>query len=333
MAELQDISVLVIDESFEEISRISSVLDNSGFCVRSEKAETTEELTKVVSESQIDIALVRTDSEPVTPRILIQTLNRLDKDIPTLVLAPELSGPEASKYIRMGARDLIANDEDQHMVTVISRELKNRQARSSHRTATRKLSAAENRYQHLMHYSKLPMAIIQESMFIAVNEEFLSLFDLNEDDADALPVVDILDQKARQAFKDIHKKYMKFPEAFGAEELKTKFTNSLGDTRKIIIEVSNVKYNDEDCLQFLIQPTEDMQVSEQFSDPNGAMSRHRIIQFIDNCISLAMSDSIAESKDSCKSHSVHLIVIIYFFSLKREIKNLYSINVSSFAKI
>ena len=133
MAELQDISLLVIDESFEEISRISSVLDNSGFCVRSEKAETSEELTELLAKSHIDVALVRPDSQPITPGILLQTFNRLDKDIPTLILASELSGKEAAKYIRMGACDLIAEDEDQHMVTVISRELKNRQARTAYR--------------------------------------------------------------------------------------------------------------------------------------------------------------------------------------------------------
>ena len=296
MAELQDISLLVIDESFEEISRISSVLDNSGFCVRSEKAETSEELTELLAKSHIDVALVRPDSQPITPGILLQTFNRLDKDIPTLILASELSGKEAAKYIRMGACDLIAEDEDQHMVTVISRELKNRQARTAYRTSTRKLSSAEHRYQHLMQYSKLPMAIIQESMFVTVNEEFLDLFNLEEDDIDALPVVDILDQEARQTFKKIHKKYMKSPEAFSTEELTTTFTSTAGETREIIVEVNNVKYHDEDCLQFLIQPTEDSQDAEHFADPSGAMPRHRIIQFIDSCINLATSE---ESKDSC----------------------------------
>ena len=152
MAELQDISILIIDDSFEEISRISSVLDNSGFRVRSHKVETEDELVELLNKEQIDTILVKESNEPLTPKILFQTLTRMHKDIPALVLSPSLSGKETAQHIRMGAKDVIAEDEVQHMVAVISRELKNNIYREDHRDVLRKLSASENRYQQLLEY-------------------------------------------------------------------------------------------------------------------------------------------------------------------------------------
>eukprot|EP00903_Cladosiphon_okamuranus_P004480 g4478.t1 len=299
MAELQDISILIIDDSFEEISRISSVLDNSGFRVRSHKAETVEELTEQLNSIHLDTILIKQDNQPLTPKLLLQTLNRLDKDIPALVLAPSLSGKETAQFIRMGAKDVIAEDEDQHMVAVISRELKNKISRAQHRSVLRKLSAAENRYQQLIEYSKLPMAIVQESMFVVVNESFCELFELDPEDIDALPVVDILDKDGRQAFKDLYKKYLKAPEAFGTEELETTFTDALGETKQVLIEIHTVKYNDEDSLQLKIEPTAGDTQTEIFADPSGAMPRHRMIQFIENCIGLASSGTHEDNRDSC----------------------------------
>ena len=299
MAELQDISILIIDDSFEEISRISSVLDNSGFRVRSYKAETQEELEEQLNSENLDTILIKQNNEPVTPKILFQTLNRLHKDIPGLVLAPSLSGKETAQFIRMGAKDVIAEDEDQHMVAVVSRELKNKISREDHRDVSRKLSASENRYQQLLEYSKLPMAIVQESMFVLVNESFCEIFELSEEDTDALPVVDVLDKNARQTFKDLYKKYLNAPEAFGTGEITTTFVDSLGDSKEIKVEVNAVKYNDEDSLQLKIEPPTAEPGGEVFTDPSGAMPRHRMMQFIDNCIGLASSKTPGESKDSC----------------------------------
>lgn len=299
MAELQDISILIIDDSFEEISRISSVLDNSGFRVRSHKVETEDELVELFNSEQIDAILLKESNEPLTPKILFQTLTRLHKDIPALILAPSLDGKETAQHIRMGAKDVIAEDEDQHMVAVISRELKNKLSREDHRDVLRKLSASENRYQQLLEYSKLPIAIVQESMFVLVNESFCDIFELDREDTDALPVVDILDKAARQTFKDLYKKYLKGPEVFGTAELTTTFADSLGESKELKIEINTVKYNDEDSLQLIIEPPAGEAGGEVFTDPSGAMPRHRMIQFVDNCIGLASSKALEENSDSC----------------------------------
>lgn len=302
MAELQDISVLIIDDSLEEISRISSVLDNSGFRVRSFKAETKDELVEQLNTAQFDIILIKRDSEPLTPKLLLQTLKRLDKDIPALVLTNALDGRETAEYIRMGAKDMIAEDEDQHMVTVISRELKNKADRTAFRSAQRKLSSAENRYQELLEFSKLPLAIVQESMFVLANESFCDLFELDREDTLALPVIDILDKQSRQSFKELYKRYLKSPENFVSEEINTEFTDSLNETKTVSIQFNTVKYQDEDSLQLKIDSQELIQATnngEIYADLSGSIPRHRMTQFIENCIGLASSDSLTENHDSC----------------------------------
>ena len=299
MAELQDISILIIDDSFEEISRISSVLDNSGFRVRSHKAETEEELADQLNSENLDIILIKQNSESLSPKVLFQTLNRLEKDVPSLVMVPTLSGKETAQFLRMGAKDVIADDEDQHMAAVISRELKSKALREDYRNVSRKLSSSEHRYQELLEHSKLPIGIVQESMFVLINESFCDIFELDQDDTDALPVVDLLDKDARQTFKDLYKEYVSAPDAFGNEEFTTDFTDSLGTVKNIKIEVNTIKYNDEDSLQLKIDSPKTEVSAEVFTDPSGAVPRQRMIQLIDNCIGLTSSKNSDETKDSC----------------------------------
>lgn len=296
MAEVKNLSVLITHSSVDESSRLGSVLDNSGFKIIARHINSREELGEELRGSQIDIILAQQEYETPAPAEIIQDLNRLNRDVPVLIITSEITGADVASGLRIGARDVVAIDEDQHLVAVVNRELKNREERSKHRDTLRRFYASENRYQQLLQYARLPMAIVHESMFVLVNDAFAELFEIDKDEADALPIVDILDKEGQESYKEIVKKFTNSPDSFPGAELNTTITSTEGDKVEIQIDLNSVQYNDEDCLQLKIEPQLGKSSSETVAASTGPTSpRNKLVQHIESCISIAHS----EKKDSC----------------------------------
>jgi len=141
------------------------------------------------------------------------------------------------------------------------------------------------------------MAIVHESMFVLVNDAFAELFEIDKDEADALPIVDILDKESQSSYKDILKQFTRSPDSFPGAELKTTITSAEGEKVEIQIDLNSVQFNDEECLQLKIEP----QLGQAAADATAAASsgptspRNKLVQHIESCISVAHS----EKKDSC----------------------------------
>ncbi len=290
MAEVKDLSVIITNDSVDVSSRLGSVLDSSGFKVLIRNITSREELGEELRSAKIDIILAHQDFKTPAPSEIVQDLNRLNRDVPVIIIADEPNGADIATGIRQGARDLVGIDEDQHLVAVINRELRNREDRSKHRDTLRRFYASENRYQQLLQYARLPMAIVNESMFVLVNDAFSDLFDIDKEEADALPIVDILDKEAQAKYKEILKNFSNSPDSFPGAELVTSITNANGQKTSVKIDLNTVQYNDENCLQLKIEPqlgNTSAQASAPASGPTS--SRNKLVQHIESCISIAHS--------------------------------------------
>lgn len=294
MAELKNLSVLITHESFDTASRLISVLDNSGYKIRAHQVSSKDELANEIKNNAIDICLAQQESTSPSPKDLLQEINRLNKDIPVILISTTYEGNQVASGIRMGAKDVVAVDEDQHLVMVVSRELNAREERAKHRDIQRKFYASENRYQQLLRFARLPMAIVHESTFVLVNDAFAELFGIPQDEIELLPAIDILDKKAQTEFKEIYKKFSNAPEAFNGAEMHANPKTATEETLDVKIELNAVKFNNEDCLQMRIEPqsgaiTLGTEVEE--SGPNaGLLPRHKLVQHINSCINVAHQD-------------------------------------------
>ncbi|MFX4226748.1 MAG: EAL domain-containing protein [Porticoccaceae bacterium] len=291
MAEVKDLSVIITNDSVDVSSRLGSVLDSSGFKVLIKNITSREELGEELRNAQIDIILAHQDFTTPSAAEVLQDLNRLNRDVPVIIIATEPNGADAANGIRVGARDVVGIDEDQHLIAVINRELKNRADRSKHRDTLRRFYASENRYQQLLQYARLPMAIIHESMFVLVNDAFSDLFDIDKEEADALPIVDILDKEAQASYKEILKKFTSSPDSFPGAEIITSITNETGQKTNVKIDLNTVQYNDENCLQLKIEPQLGSTSAQKAAASSGPTApRNKLVQHIESCISIAHSN-------------------------------------------
>ena len=146
MAALKDISVLFTHDSIDDASRITSVLDNSGYRVRAYKASSKEELANELKSNPLDVILSKMDSTTLPPKDLLQGLSRLNKDVPVILISAQYESSSVAQGIRLGAKDVVALEEDQRLVAVVNREVRNREERAQHRDTQRKFYTSENRY-------------------------------------------------------------------------------------------------------------------------------------------------------------------------------------------
>lgn len=299
MAELKDISVLFAHDSADDASRVTSVLDNSGYRVRAYQANSKEDLANEIKSNSLDIILGQMNSSSLPPKDLLQEISRLNKDVPVVLINSSHDDSVVAQGIRMGAKDVVAEEEDQRLIAVVNREMSNREDRAAHRDTQRRFYTSENRYQQLLQFARLPLAIVQDSMFVMANESFAELFSLPQDEIEETPFIDLLDKAGQQSFKDIYKSFVSNPDSFNGSEL---VTEAQGSGESIKMEINAVKYNDEDCLQIRVEPKFAMgsvgsavETAVATSSEDGLMPRHKLVQHISSAINLAHQ----ENRDSC----------------------------------
>ncbi|MEQ9209333.1 MAG: hypothetical protein RLN96_05755, partial [Pseudomonadales bacterium] len=106
MAEVKDLSVIITNDSVDVSSRLGSVLDSSGFKVLIKNITSREELGEELRNAQIDIILAHQDFTTPSAAEVLQDLNRLNRDVPVIIIATEPNGADAANGIRVGARDV-----------------------------------------------------------------------------------------------------------------------------------------------------------------------------------------------------------------------------------
>ena len=299
MAALKDISVLFTHDSIDDASRITSVLDNSGYRVRAYKASSKEELANELKSNPLDVILSKMDSTTLPPKDLLQGLSRLNKDVPVILISAQYESSSVAQGIRLGAKDVVALEEDQRLVAVVNREVRNREERTQHRDTQRKFYTSENRYKQLLQLARIPMAIVQDSMFLTVNEAFAELFEQTQNDIEDMPFIDLLDRSGQREFKEVYKHFVKNPDSFNGAEIASHIAND--QSTSIKFEINSVKFNGEDCLQIRVEPQlfnveETTRLSDETELPqSGLLPRHKLVQHISSCINIAHQ----ESQDSC----------------------------------
>ncbi|WNO08138.1 EAL domain-containing protein [Teredinibacter sp. KSP-S5-2] len=248
------IRLLILNDSRSEAERLISMLHNAGRPVRATHVESEEALNKLLLEKSWDLMIALDTTSNVPPTNAIKTIQRLNKDIPTILLTDEEGSKPAVDGIKHGAQDVVRLDEDQHLLLVIQREVNNREERNKRRFAERRHKEIEKRNQQLLDSSRDAIAYIQDGMFLYVNDSFAELLDYeSRDDLECMPVIDITKKSDQETIKQFLKEFfLKNTDQDNSALEFTALTGS-GEEKKIKIQVSKSNYDEELCIQFLIR--------------------------------------------------------------------------------
>ncbi len=255
MTTTDTIRLLILNNSRSEAERLISMLHASGHPCRAQHVESEEALVKLLQEQSWDLLIGNDKTANPSPQTAIKQIRRLTKDVPVILLS-ELDEDEnpfaVIEGLRLGAADVVNLDDDQHLLLVIDRELRNREQRQARRNADRRFREAERRSQQLLDSSRDAIAFVQDGLYLYANESFAELFAYeNKDDIEAMPIMDMVSDADQSRLKNFLKDFtFKGEEAESSSLAFTGITQS-GETKHIDLEVSLVTYDEEPCIQFL----------------------------------------------------------------------------------
>ncbi|MBR9910751.1 MAG: EAL domain-containing protein [Gammaproteobacteria bacterium] len=257
MSANETIRLLIINDSRDEVERLVSMLQNAGRSVRPQHAESEEAFIKLLEEQIWDLLIAHESSTQLPPVTALRQINRLNKDLPMILISDGEASQAVVEGLKLGARDVVQLDQDQHLLLVMQRELENREHRQRRRLADRKLREAERRGQQLLDSSRDAIAYVHDGMFLYVNQAFAECFGYSDrDDLDCVPVIDMVtaaeQDKTRQFLKDFSLKGEE------AELCQLTFAGICGDgsTRSVTVNVATAFYDEELCIQFQLPSAE-----------------------------------------------------------------------------
>ena len=160
----EPLHILIVDKSNDEANRFISILRSADFVVEAKLATNEEQLQKTISMRNWDLLLAAQDYSKIPTQNIFQRIRRAERDLPVILISQEYNPKKVIEGMRLGAVDVVVEDQDQHLIKVVQRSLRSVYERRQSREWERKLSVAEKRAQHLMDISRFPIAIIKEGV-------------------------------------------------------------------------------------------------------------------------------------------------------------------------
>ncbi|MFD1217031.1 EAL domain-containing response regulator [Microbulbifer celer] len=287
------IRLLLIHDVPAEAQRLVSMLHNAGRPNRAQHVASEAALVKLLQEHPWDLLIAAEQSKKLEAVNAIRTINKLQKDVPTLLLTERDGAQPVVEGLKIGARDVVTVDEDQHLLLVIQRELTALEERRQARLHDRRYHATLKRTKELLDSSKDAIAYISDGLIVYANESFAERFGYQErDDIEYQPLIDMLTEGEQPDARDFLRQCAISNNEVEAQEWQFTAKSAGGSPLPIKAEVLSTIYDEERCLQVRIAAssgnTEELeaQLSEvkNRDTATGLYNRQRFVQLLDNAI-------------------------------------------------
>src|SRR5690606_36254356 len=146
--------LLILHESRDDAEQLMNLIRNSGRATRGQLIDGADTLLGALNGGQWDLMLLRPEAEGMTAYECLQQVKKLDKDIPALLLIDGNDNDEITEGLMNGFEDVVPKDEDERLMLVIQRELRNLSDRRGRRLAEHNLREAEKRCNVLLDSSR-----------------------------------------------------------------------------------------------------------------------------------------------------------------------------------
>jgi EAL domain-containing protein (putative c-di-GMP-specific phosphodiesterase class I)/GGDEF domain-containing protein/FixJ family two-component response regulator len=291
--------ILIVDKSNDEANRFISILRSADFKVDAKLATTEEELHKAISMRNWDLLIAAQNYQKIPSQNIFQRIRRAERDVPVILISAEYDPKAVIEGLRLGAVDVVVEDQDQHLIKVVERSIQAVYERRQSREWERKLSVAEKRSQHLMNISRFPIAIIQEGTYVYANDACANIFGFSEpEEMLCLPVIDNIASKDRDKLKAYMVPLESNHEIMPFEAM-VKTLDTEDNESDSFLEIHQIQYQGEPALQFTINKDKQFDASITHSDIQQT-AEYSAIQphLVYDLISRGISRSVQSGQDS-----------------------------------
>jgi multidomain signaling protein FimX len=244
------IRVLVAEESEETVTRIDSILRDAGYATRMLRSADADSTMQSFIDNECDIAFLSVDQPEVDT--LLPRLRKASRTIPIILCSTEHSRWTTGEAMTLGASDLVALRDEEHLGHVAQREIEHVCQRARASVLSRSLKEVEQRCLLLLQGSRAPIAYIHEGLHVYANPAYLHFFGCADvDDMLGVSMMDFLSPTSAADFKEQMKVLRN-----STEEVRFPFTATTTDDKPVegILVLANSSYEGEACLQATLLP-------------------------------------------------------------------------------
>jgi diguanylate cyclase (GGDEF)-like protein/PAS domain S-box-containing protein len=247
------IHLLIINESQNEAETITNLFRNDGNPARTERPASADELEHLLADTQWDLLIADGLHPDIDLKQLKSLLKQIKEDIPVLLLTRSANQANNIDHaMELGVEDVIYRDQEDWLLHVAMREIKNRRIRKQNKQLGNNFNELQARYDLVLEGSNDAIAYVIDGMHINVNEAYAEHFGYeNPDDLAVIPLIDLIADDKQVEFKKFLKSYAKSQSQEAS--LDTTGTAADGSSVPMSMDFSPASYEQEDCTQVVIR--------------------------------------------------------------------------------
>jgi len=290
----EPVRLLILEESQNRAEELIVLLRTAGRATRAHQIESSDDLSTKLQEQPWDLLLATDEANGLTAEAAIKLIDASEKDIPVILVADNRDPESITAGLKLGALDVVLEDDDERMVLIIERELRNLDVRRQKRRAEVELRETDRRNQLLLESSNAAIAYVHEGMHIYTNKTYVSLFGYEDADEFAgIPIIDLIASEDQEKFKDFLKTYEE--ENVDSEEFSC--LDSQGSTIICDLSVSAATYDGEHCTQVIFRTLfDESELEDRIKEISsqdlltGLFNRQYFVDQLDSAVDQAIND-------------------------------------------
>lgn len=250
----KNLTIIIIDDSFDTEEKIISTLRTAGYAVKSTRVEDEEDLLIAIKDRPPELIIYSQGMELISLKDTCKCIKKIPEIECVPVIAVDKKNEESTvvKAMSAGATDLSSYENMAHLKQVIIREITSFRNWKNIADLNNVLVETEKRCSSLLDSSRDAIAYVHEGMHVYSNQSFVELFGFESpDDIESLPILDMVAEQKRDEFKEFLRKYMKGES--GMEEFTTRLVKIDGVEFEGDMEFSNASIDGEPCTQVVIR--------------------------------------------------------------------------------
>ncbi|MEJ8318930.1 EAL domain-containing protein [Pseudomonas oryzihabitans] len=293
-AEHSAIRLLLLEASQNEAERLVSLFRNAGRATRAQRLTDPAGLDELLSQSW-DLAILAPPSSELDSLSALRQLRRRVPQLAVIQRVPPDDPAAVLDALRLGARDGIASDNDEHLLLASLRELGNLAERHERRRLEQALAEAEQRCQLLLANAVEAVAYVHDGLHIHVNSAYVELLGYpSAEDLEITPLMDLIAAADQPALREAFRQLRDDPSPL---ELDCRCVRQDGSTLGVRLRLTPAIYLDEPCVQLHLREERAAPAAEaleeqlrevRFQDTlTGLLNRSRMLELLEDALERA----------------------------------------------
>ena len=293
-AEHSAIRLLLLEASQNEAERLVSLFRNAGRATRAQRLADPAGLDELLSQPW-DLAILAPPSPELDSLSALRQLRRRAPQLAVIQRVPPDDPAAVLDALRLGARDGIASDNDEHLLLASLRELGNLAERLERRRLEQALAEAEQRCQLLLANAVEAVAYVHDGLHIHVNSAYVELLGYpSAEDLEITPLMDLIAAADQPALREAFRQLRDDPSPL---ELDCRCVRQDGSTLGVRLRLTPAIYLDEPCVQLHLREERAAPAAEaleeqlrevRFQDTlTGLLNRSRMLELLEDALERA----------------------------------------------